>query len=134
MGDHRLALAPPHVSQHLLGFSQNEPLKDESDAFWHARGQSCNANAFGSPTGYSRATAAKRWPQQHPALSGFGGTGAALNKAKSPAGKQKGKGTGGHDSEARGKEEGRRKIMRLRDNVVIWSFQITSAFYIVTKW
>lgn len=104
-----MAFAPPHVSQRLLGFSQNEPLKDYSDAFWHAMGQSCNADTFGSHTGYSTATTAKRRPQQHPVLSGFGGTGAALNKAKSPAGKQKGKGSRGHDSEVRRKEEGRRK-------------------------
>lgn len=50
---------------------------------------------------------------------------------KSSVGKQKGKGICG---EARRKEEGRRKEMWLCDNVVIWSFQITSAFYIaVTK-
>lgn len=50
---------------------------------------------------------------------------------KSPVRKQKGKGICG---EARRKEEGRRKEMWLCDNVVIWSFQITSAFYIaVTK-
>lgn len=65
-------------------------------------------------------------------LVGLGGGG--LNKASSPAGKQKGKGTRGHDCEARRKEEGRRKMLWLHDNVVIRSFQITSAFYIVTKW
>lgn len=64
-------------------------------------------------------------------LVGWGG---GLNKASSPAGKQKGKGTRGHDCEARRKEEGRRKMLWLHDNIVIWSFQITSAFYIVTKW
>lgn len=65
--------------------------------------------------------------------SGVGGTGALprMKMAKSPVGKQKGNGTCG---EARRKEEGRRKEMWLCDNVVIWSSQITSAFYIATKW
>lgn len=36
--------------------SQNEPLKDYSDAFWHAMGQSCNANIFSSHTGI-------QWPR-----------------------------------------------------------------------
>lgn len=61
---------------------------------------------------------------------GCGGTGAAL-RAKSPAGKEKGKGTHSHEREVRRKEEGSRKMMWLGDNAVIWSFQITSVFYIV---
>lgn len=46
------------------------------------------------------------------------------------AGRKRGRGHS-HEREVRRKEEGSRKMMWLGGNAVIWSFQITSAFYIV---
>lgn len=96
------------------------------------RGWSHEASIAGTDTGRAGPVFSPFSPKSHlhGAPRGCGGTGAAL-WAKSPGGKEKGKGTHSHEREVRRKEEGSRKMMWLGGNAVIWSFQITSAFYIV---